>query len=87
LLKIKQHFQNDFSDCFAALLQSPGTNGEVRDLSADIEKAKMQNVLTIVACDLLALMGIAVTQKFIRLVFTIGTMCHHHRFSSSSWLI
>jgi glycine dehydrogenase len=57
---------NDFSDCFAALLQSPGTNGEVRDLSADIEKAKMQNVLTIVA---------------------IGTMCHHHRFSSSSWLI
>jgi glycine dehydrogenase len=46
---------NDFSDCFAALLQSPGTNGEVRDLSADIEKAKMQNVLTIVACDLLAL--------------------------------
>jgi hypothetical protein len=27
----------------------------VRDLSADIEKAKMQNVLTIVACDLLAL--------------------------------
>jgi glycine dehydrogenase len=46
---------NDFSDCFAALLQSPGTNGEVRDLSADIEKAKMQNVLTIVACDLLFL--------------------------------
>lgn len=46
---------NDFSDCFAVLLQSPGTNGEVRDLSADIEKAKIQNVLTIVACDLLAL--------------------------------
>ncbi len=46
---------DDFSDCFATLLQSPGTNGEVRDLSADIAKAKMQNVLTIVACDLLAL--------------------------------
>jgi glycine dehydrogenase len=46
---------NDFSDCFAVLLQSPGTNGEVRDLNADIEKARIQNVLTIVACDLLAL--------------------------------
>ena len=46
---------NDFSDCFAALLQSPGTNGEVRDLSNDIAKAKANGVLTIVACDLLAL--------------------------------
>ncbi|MDC9726986.1 MAG: aminomethyl-transferring glycine dehydrogenase [Candidatus Thioglobus sp.] len=46
---------NDFSDCFAALLQSPGTNGEVRDLTADIAKAKENGVLTIVACDVLAL--------------------------------
>jgi len=46
---------NDFSDCFAALLQSPGTNGEVRDLSNEIAKAKANGVLTIVACDLLAL--------------------------------
>ncbi|HIM58561.1 MAG TPA: glycine dehydrogenase (aminomethyl-transferring) [Gammaproteobacteria bacterium] len=46
---------NDFSDCFAALLQSPGTNGEVRDLTGDINKAKDNGVLTIVACDILAL--------------------------------
>lgn len=46
---------NDFSDCFSALLQSPGTNGEVRDLTADIAKAKENGVLTIVACDVLAL--------------------------------
>ncbi len=49
---IKDH---DFSNCFAALLQSPGTNGEVRDLSDDIAKAKEAGVLSIVACDLLAL--------------------------------
>ncbi|RUA06333.1 MAG: glycine dehydrogenase (aminomethyl-transferring) [Gammaproteobacteria bacterium] len=46
---------NDFADCFAVLMQSPGTNGEVRDLSDDIAKAKAQGALTIVACDLLAL--------------------------------
>ncbi|SHN92341.1 Glycine dehydrogenase [decarboxylating] (glycinecleavage system P protein) [Bathymodiolus heckerae thiotrophic gill symbiont] len=46
---------NDFLDCFAALLQSPGTNGEVRDLTADIARAKDNGVLTIVACDVLAL--------------------------------
>ena len=46
---------NDFSDCFAALIQSPGTNGEVRDLTTDIAKAKEAGVLTIVACDILAL--------------------------------
>lgn len=45
----------DFSDCFAALFQYPGTNGEVRDLTMDIKKAKLKNVLTIVACDILAL--------------------------------
>ncbi|SMN12935.1 Glycine dehydrogenase [decarboxylating] (glycine cleavage system P protein) [Bathymodiolus heckerae thiotrophic gill symbiont] len=46
---------NDFSDCFAVLLQYPGTNGEVRDLTGDIDKAKAQSVLSIVACDILAL--------------------------------
>ena len=46
---------NDFSDYFAALLQSPGTNGEVRDLTGDINRAKENGVLTIVACDVLAL--------------------------------
>ncbi|WP_291793423.1 aminomethyl-transferring glycine dehydrogenase, partial [Candidatus Thioglobus sp.] len=39
----------------AALLQSPGANGEVRDLTSDIAKAKDNGVLTIVACDVLAL--------------------------------
>ena len=46
---------NDCNDYFAALIQSPATNGEVRDLSNDIAKAKANGVLTIVACDLLAL--------------------------------
>jgi glycine dehydrogenase len=46
---------NDFADCFAVLFQSPGTNGEVRDLTDDITKAKNNGVLAIVACDLLAL--------------------------------
>lgn len=46
---------NDFSDCFAVLMQSPGTNGEVCDLTSKIKKAKAQNVLTIVVCDILAL--------------------------------
>ncbi len=46
---------NDFSDCFAVLLQLPGTDGEVRDLGSDIKKAKTQNILTIIACDILAL--------------------------------
>lgn len=54
-LVIKDIQGNDFTDCFAVLMQSPGTNGEVRDLSADISNAKQQNVLTIVACDILAL--------------------------------
>ncbi|MBT5783758.1 MAG: glycine dehydrogenase (aminomethyl-transferring), partial [Candidatus Thioglobus sp.] len=46
---------NDFNDYFAVLMQSPGTNGEVRDLSNDIAKAKDSSLLTIVACDILAL--------------------------------
>ncbi|HAN33414.1 MAG TPA: glycine dehydrogenase (aminomethyl-transferring), partial [Gammaproteobacteria bacterium] len=54
-LVIEDIQNNDFSDCFAALIQSPGTNGEVRDLTTDIAKAKEAGVLTIVACDILAL--------------------------------
>ncbi len=53
---VVEDIQNsDFSDCFAVLMQSPGTNGEVRDLTTDIAKAKEASVLTIVACDILAL--------------------------------
>jgi len=54
-LVIEDVQNNDFSDCFAVLMQSPGTNGEVRDLTTDIAKAKEASVLTIVACDILAL--------------------------------
>ena len=54
-LVIEDIQNNDFSDCFAVLMQSPGTNGEVRDLTTDIAKAKEAGVLTIVACDILAL--------------------------------
>ena len=54
-LVIEDIQNNDFSDCFAALIQSPGTNGEVRDFTTDIAKAKEAGVLTIVACDILAL--------------------------------
>ena len=54
-LVIEDIQNHDFNDCFAALLQSPGTNGEVRDLTADITNAKDKGVLTIVACDVLAL--------------------------------
>ena len=54
-LAVEDIQNNDFSDCFAALLQSPGANGEVRDLTSDIAKAKDNGVLTIVACDVLAL--------------------------------
>jgi glycine dehydrogenase len=46
---------SDFNDYFAVLMQSPGTNGEVRDLTSDIAKAKDSGLLTIVACDILAL--------------------------------
>lgn len=54
-LVIEDVQNNNFSDCFAVLMQSPGTNGEVRDLSSDIAKAKDNGALTIVACDVLAL--------------------------------
>ncbi len=54
-LIIKDIQNDDFNDCFACLMQYPGTNGEVRDLTSDIDSAKNRNVLSIVACDLLAL--------------------------------
>jgi glycine dehydrogenase len=54
-LVIEDIQNNDFSDCFAVLMQSPGTNGEVCDLTTDITKSKEAGVLTIVACDILAL--------------------------------
>jgi len=54
-LVIEDIQNNDFSDCFAVLMQSPGTDGEVRDLTGDITKAKEAGVLSIVACDILAL--------------------------------
>lgn len=45
----------DLGDCFACLWQYPGSNGAVRDLTGEIAQAKAANVLSIVACDLLAL--------------------------------
>ncbi|MBE8189497.1 MAG: aminomethyl-transferring glycine dehydrogenase [Candidatus Thioglobus sp.] len=45
----------DFADCFACLFSYPATDGEVCDLTDAISKAKNAGVLTIVACDLLAL--------------------------------
>ncbi len=54
-LIIKDIQHDDFSGCFACLMQYPGTNGEVRDLTADITRAKGNDVLSIVTCDLLAL--------------------------------
>lgn len=42
-------------DCFGALLQYPGTTGEVRDLSDLIEQAHQRQALVAVASDLLSL--------------------------------
>ncbi|WP_020210541.1 aminomethyl-transferring glycine dehydrogenase [Gilvimarinus chinensis] len=44
------------TDCFGALLQYPGTTGQVRDLTDIIGAAHEQNTLVTVASDLLALM-------------------------------
>ena len=44
------------TDCFAGLLQYPGTTGEVRDLTDIISSAHEQHKLVTVASDLLALM-------------------------------
>src|SRR5690606_6088247 len=44
------------TDCFGALLQYPGTTGQVRDLTDVISAAHEQHKLVTVASDLLALM-------------------------------
>jgi len=43
------------TDCFAALIQYPGTNGAVRDLDPIVKAAHDQEALAIVAADLLSL--------------------------------
>src|SRR5690606_8435067 len=43
------------NDCFAALMQYPGVNGQVRDLRPLIESLHASGALAIVAADLLAL--------------------------------
>jgi glycine dehydrogenase len=43
------------ADCFAALLQYPGVNGDVRDYRAIVEELHAKGALAIVATDLLAL--------------------------------
>jgi len=43
------------ADCFGALLQYPGTLGDVRDLREAIATAKKNGVIVAMACDLLAL--------------------------------
>lgn len=54
-LVIKDITNHDFEDFFAVLLQYPNTKGEVRDITDDIAKAQQKDLLTIVACDILAL--------------------------------
>jgi glycine dehydrogenase len=43
------------ADCFAALFQYPGVNGEVRDLRAVADALRARDALVLVAADLLAL--------------------------------
>jgi glycine dehydrogenase len=43
------------ADCFAALFQYPGVNGDVRDLRAVAEALRARDALVLVAADLLAL--------------------------------
>ena len=51
--QLAEHLQR--SDCFAALMQYPGVNGQVRDLQPLIEALHAQGAMAIVAADLLAL--------------------------------
>ena len=46
----------DSCDCFAALLQHPGTTGELKDLTPYISSLHEKNAMAVVACDLLALL-------------------------------
>jgi glycine dehydrogenase len=54
-LVIQEATQFDFKDCFACLVQNPGTNGAVRDWSELLSTAQENGVLSIVACDVLSL--------------------------------
>jgi glycine dehydrogenase len=51
--KLAEHLQTN--ECFAALLQYPGVNGQVRDLRPLIDALHAKGALAIVAADLLAL--------------------------------
>ncbi|RTL32363.1 MAG: glycine dehydrogenase (aminomethyl-transferring) [Burkholderiales bacterium] len=51
--QLAEHLQGN--DCFAALMQYPGVNGQVRDLQPLIEALHAKGALAIVAADLLAL--------------------------------
>ena len=51
--QLAEHLQSN--DCFAALMQYPGVNGQVRDLKPLIDALHGQGALAIVAADLLAL--------------------------------
>ena len=51
--KLAEHLQAN--DCFAALMQYPGLNGQVRDLRPLIDALHAKGALAIVAADLLAL--------------------------------
>jgi glycine dehydrogenase len=51
--QLAEHLQSH--DCFAALLQYPGVNGQVRDLRPLIDALHAKGALAIVAADLLAL--------------------------------
>ena len=51
--QLTEHLKQN--DCFAALMQYPGVNGQVRDLKPMIDALHAQGALAIVAADLLAL--------------------------------
>ena len=51
--QLAEHLQSH--DCFAALLQYPGVNGQVRDLRPLVDALHAKGALAIVAADLLAL--------------------------------
>ncbi len=51
--KLSEHLASN--DCFAALMQYPGVNGQVRDLRPLIDALHAQGAMAIVAADLLAL--------------------------------
>ncbi len=58
-LVVGSHEDPVSSEIFGALLQYPGTRGELRDLREPIRKAKERGAVVTVACDLLALCLVA----------------------------